>query len=186
MRQIFLLLDVGLKYLRRLALFVSAAGLIVMAALDTFDVLSSFLFDAPIRGISETIQVIMAASVALAIVSVQHRREHVCVDLLVNKLSPRALRVANFFNYVFSILCVGLISWQSWIMAAHSVRVEEVSATVGWFLVYPWKIFFALGFTIVLIEILRQAISSMLHGLDRNFERSSSNLKENMHIEVNP
>lgn len=186
MRQVFLLFDTGLKYLRLLALLVSATGMVIMAALDTLDVLSSFLFDSPIRGVTETIQVIMAASVALAIVSVQHRREHVSVDLLVNKLSPRGLKVSNFANYFFSMLCVALISWQSWIVAAHSVRVEEVSATVGWFLIYPWKIAFALGFTIVLLEILRQACLSMSHGFDGQARKSRNELKDIMHIEVNP
>src|SRR5690606_40558548 len=70
-----------------------------------------------------------------------------------------------------SILCVALISWQSWVVAEHSVSVREVSAEVSWFLIYPWKIAFALGFTIVLLEIVRQAISS---ALDRKSTRLNS------------
>lgn len=184
MRQVLLLLDNGLKYLRWLALLISAAGIVFIALLDTSDVLSSFIFNRPIRGVTETIQVIMAASVALAIVSVQHKREHVCVDLLVKKLSPRGLKIANFINHVFSLLCIALISWQSWIMVAHSVRVEEVSATVGWFLIYPWKIVFALGFTIVLFEILRQAILSFLGQYNYLAQRKSEQSKSIEDVEV--
>ncbi|MGB6104342.1 MAG: TRAP transporter small permease [Pusillimonas sp.] len=158
MKQVLFGLDRALAYLRSAALVLAGIGLFFIAVICTADVIAYVIMRKPFPGVSETVEVALAVTVVMTLAYTQHRKEHVCVDILLVRMSPFWLKVSGFISYIVSLFCMVILAWRAWVLAIESVSALEVSATVHAFPIYPWKILFALGITLAALEVLRQLL----------------------------
>ena len=162
MKSMLVSIDRYLAPLRNGALLLAGCGLFFMTAVCTADVVAYLLLGRPFPGASESVEVVLAITFAMTLAYTQQRREHVMVDIVVQRMSPRWLVVSSLISCSVSLFCMVILAWRSWTLAIESVGAREVSATILLFPIYPWKVLFALGITLAALEVLRQLIQWLI------------------------
>jgi TRAP-type C4-dicarboxylate transport system permease small subunit len=149
-------IDRVMAVLRHGGLVISALLIMIIALIGAADVVFSFVLHQPIVLTQELSQVLMAIAIFAALAISQHRNEHIAMLLLTQNCGPawqpmfRAIAVLGqgaFFAFV---------TWGSWSHAFESVEMRETAVANYGFPIYPAKILFALGSTLMLLETAYQ------------------------------
>lgn len=99
----------------------------LMMLVVVFDVVARFVFNAPIEGIYEAVELMMAVVYCYGIAYAQRGHKHISVRLFVEKMPQKA---ANVVKLVVSLLCLALcilITWQSFVKAAATTATGETT-----------------------------------------------------------
>ena len=87
------------------------------------------------------------------------RNEHVRIDVLSGKLSPRGLAVIDIIGTLFFLLpMVVLVLWLSIPLVADSMKINEMSANAGGLLRWPVKILLPIGFALLALQGVSELI----------------------------
>lgn len=111
-----------LRAAERGAGLLAALGLAAMGAVTVVDVAGRYLWNAPLAGSYELVQLLLAVTVFAALPLATGRREHVGVDLLDPLLPGPVLRAAAALTALLSALALALLAWQ---LALRGVRLAE-------------------------------------------------------------
>lgn len=149
-------LDRLVKLLIGLALSLAGIGMLFIATIGTADVITYLVLNQPFPGATESVEVLLAATVAMTMPYAQRRHGHIVVDIVVQRFSPRGRRVAAFGSLLTGLICMALLAWRAWALALESIALRETAETLYSFPVYPWKVVFALGLSLTGVEYLRQ------------------------------
>ncbi|WP_269499158.1 TRAP transporter small permease subunit [Castellaniella sp. S9] len=85
--------------------------------------------------------------------------EHVRIDIIYSKLSPRKRSWVDLFGHVFFLIpFAGLLSYLSYSFFMRSFLQNEASADAGGLLLWPPKGFVLLGFLLLLIQAISEII----------------------------
>lgn len=134
------LTDKGDRIIHLLALCSSRLGagvLVAMMLLITSDVVLRFIFNKPVPGTFELVEVMMGAVVSLSIAYCGVRRGHVAVELLTEKLPAKTRNLLDMLHHMACIIFFAAIAYKS---AEQAVVINE-SGTVTALLeipVYPF------------------------------------------------
>ena len=108
---------------------VSGLGILLMGLILTYEVFCRYLFSAPTIWAQETsIYLYMWTMLAAASYTLQTRK-HVHVDLVTERLSPRARMLAEAATSAVGGLFCAIVSLQAYEMIAATVRFGKLSAT---------------------------------------------------------
>jgi TRAP-type C4-dicarboxylate transport system permease small subunit len=151
-------LDRLIRWLVAVAVALAAVGMMYMATIGTADVVTYLVLLHPFPGANESVEVALAVTVAMTLAYTQYQRDHVVVDIVVQTFPPRGKKVSLALGLVTGFVCMSMLSWRSWELAADSVAVREAAFTLYSFPIYPWKIVFAAGLTLAAVEFLRQLV----------------------------
>lgn len=136
------------------ALFLTAMMLITVA-----DVSLRALFNVPITGTYDLVQLFLVGTVFLSIPDVFLRDENIAIDLIDHIAGPKAVlllrTVANFAAFVF--LCV--LSWRMVQPALDSMKFHEVSTDLSIPMVVHWVLMIA-GIVLAIPAALALLIAS--------------------------
>jgi TRAP-type mannitol/chloroaromatic compound transport system permease small subunit len=87
------------------------------------------------------------------------RNQHVRIDILASRLSPRGLAKLDLFGAIFFLFpAMGLVFYYSAAMAARSLLTGEVSNDAGGLILWPAKMLLPLGFGLLLLQALSEVI----------------------------
>lgn len=87
------------------------------------------------------------------------RNEHVRIDVLAGKLSPRGLAIIDIIGSLFFLLpMVTLVLWLSMPLVAESYKIHEFSANAGGLLRWPVKALLPIGFTLLALQGISELI----------------------------
>ncbi len=137
--------------------FLSGVALLLMMLAGAADVIGTNLDllklpSSPIPAAFEFMATMMVVNVFLAVSLGQVRRQHIRVEVLVNRL-PRILqRVADVAQYVLAVAFFGLIAWFAWPAAVHSFNVGEYAPGLINFPIWPARFILAFGATLLSIQ----------------------------------
>ena len=106
--------------------------MIAMLALTVFDILGRWLFNSPVAGTVETIPLLLVIVVYLGFAHAQHLGDHIAVDLVHSRLGARSQHVLSIFSHVFSLVVLGLVTWQLWKYAGVQQRGGYATAVIEW------------------------------------------------------
>jgi TRAP-type mannitol/chloroaromatic compound transport system permease small subunit len=99
------------------------------------------------------------------------RNEHVRIDIITGRLSPRAQNWIDVIGIVFFLfpMCV-LIGWLSWPLFMDSFVRHEVSTNAGGLIIWPARLLVPIGFSLLLIQGVSELIKriAFLQGLIPN------------------
>jgi len=99
------------------------------------------------------------------------RNEHVRIDIITGRLSPRAQNWIDVIVIVFFLfpMCV-LIGWLSWPLFMDSFVRHEVSTNAGGLIIWPARLLVPIGFTLLFIQGVSELIKriAFLQGLIPN------------------
>jgi TRAP-type mannitol/chloroaromatic compound transport system permease small subunit len=87
------------------------------------------------------------------------RNEHVRIDVLSQRCSPRTRAWIDIIGTVFFLLPIGvIIFWLSWPMFLESFTRQEVSVNAGGLLRWPVKLLIPIGFLLLCLQGLSELI----------------------------
>ena len=101
--------------------------ILVITAILMYEITMRYIFNAPTIWAHETCQHLFASFSMLAGAYVLLYRQHIKVDVIYARFSPRGRAIIDSITYLFFFLFCGLMLWHGIGIAAHSVKIMEVS-----------------------------------------------------------
>lgn len=144
----------------------SMIAAVAMMLIVTADVFMRRALNQPIFGAYEVGKVLLVIVVFCGVAFVMSVKGHVVVDTLVRLYPKRLQTVVSAIAYLFSLVIVALISWQSAVYGLDMVRVGETSVLLR-ILVSPFIFIVAFGSAVLFLVILVQFIY-VLAGVDED------------------
>lgn len=118
-----------------------------------------FAFNYSSNGLLEIQWYLFAAVFILCAPYTLQKNEHVRIDVLTSKLSPRGLAIIDIVGTLFFLLpMVVLVLWLSIPLVIDSYRIHEMSANEGGLLRWPVKILLPAGFALLALQGLSELI----------------------------
>ena len=141
--------------------------LAAMAVIGTADVVAFNVLSRPVPAANEIASAMLPLVVMLAMSEVQRRDGHIRVDFVSNVLPAAIRRWLPVLYALVALVVFGLLAWGASDLAASSVRISERAIAAIRFPVWPVKLVFAAGATLVALQILVQltgAVRSAVRG----------------------
>jgi len=118
-----------------------------------------FIFNDSSNGLLEIQWYLFAAVFLLCSPYTLQKNEHVRIDVLSGKLSPRGLAVIDIIGTVFFLLpMVVTVLWLSLPLVAESYKIQEMSSNAGGLIRWPVKILLPIGFTLLALQGISELI----------------------------
>jgi TRAP-type C4-dicarboxylate transport system permease small subunit len=90
---------------------------------------------------------------------VQAQRRNIAVDVISARLPVGAQRSISLLSNLLGLIFFGLIAWQGWLLAWESARVQEYAQGGVQIPVFPSKIAFAIGMTLLVLEYMKELLA---------------------------
>ena len=120
------------------ALFLTAMMLITVA-----DVTSRALFNRPITGAYDLVQLFLVGTVFLSIPDVFLRDENIVIDFIDHIAGPGAIGVLKVAANLAGLVFLAVLSWRMIAPALDSMRFHEVSPDLAIPLIVHWSLMIA-------------------------------------------
>ncbi|MGX1101153.1 TRAP-type C4-dicarboxylate transport system permease small subunit [Amorphus sp. MBR-141] len=108
---------------------VTLAAIVVLMAVD---VTARYLFNSPVPGAGEIIELAMAVLVFSALPMTTLRREHVTLDYLEHLLPANAQRVVGAIADIATAAILGFLAWRLMEKSATIVRYGDTTPYLSW------------------------------------------------------
>lgn len=132
---------------------------LVMTAISSANAVVRFLFDYSSNGLLEIQWYLFAAIFLLCAPYTLQKNEHVRIDVISGRFSPRGLAIIDIIGSLFFLLpMVILVLWLSLPLIAESIKINEMSANAGGLLRWPVKILLPIGFTLLALQGISELI----------------------------
>lgn len=94
-----------------------------------YEVIARFVFNSPTNWVHESMFLMYGMQYMLAGAYAYREDQHVRVDVIYTRFSPRGKAVADIVTSVFFFIFVGVLFWTSWRFAADAINNDEHSFT---------------------------------------------------------
>ncbi len=132
---------------------------LIMTLISAGNAVVRFIFNYSSNGLLEIQWYLFAAVFLLCSPYTLQKNEHVRIDVLSGKLSPRGLAVIDIIGTIFFLLpMVVLVLWLSLPLVAESYRINEHSANAGGLIRWPVKILLPIGFSLLALQGISELI----------------------------
>lgn len=138
-------------------------ALVVMMLLITTDVLTRSLFDRPINGVFEIVELLMAVTVSMGLAYAGVQGAHVAVDFLVGRFSSRTQHFFDTVNHLISAGLFALICWKSLEQAAMA-RGSETTTVLLELQLFPYLIVLGICTGLLSLAYLFQLMDTLKGG----------------------
>jgi TRAP-type C4-dicarboxylate transport system permease small subunit len=147
------LAESNIQRLSRIAGIIAIGILVGMMLFTVLDVFLRAVFNRPLPGSVDVIEIGMVAVGFLGLSLCAMREMHVKVDLVVSLLPKRAQRIIVSFGYLIGLgICI-LLSWQAFQEGIAVRELNTLSSTLE-IPVFPFYWVVALGFALLCLAIL--------------------------------
>jgi TRAP-type transport system small permease protein len=117
--------------------WVAAATLAAMMVLTVADVVLRAVFNLPIRGTLEMVELLLACTFFLALPASFLRDEHIVVDV-VDGVAPRRVPLLRLIAGVLAVAVMALMSWQGSIAARDAIAFKDVTSDLAIPRIWYW------------------------------------------------
>ncbi len=148
--------------LRHLAIWILTAMMLLTAA----DVCLRYVFNSPVTGSFELVELMMALIVPFSIVFCASEKSHVNVDIVLEHFSTRLRSFFSFIGNVISLFLFVLITWQAIIYIGEEYE-SRLTTAVLYIPVYPFIGALAAAFAILSLLLLAEIINSLTHTISK-------------------
>jgi TRAP-type mannitol/chloroaromatic compound transport system permease small subunit len=132
---------------------------LIMTLISAGNASYRFVFNDSSNGMLEIQWYLFAAVFLLCSPYTLQKNEHVRIDVLSGKLSPRGLAVIDIIGTLFFLLpMVVLVLWLSLPLVAESYKINEHSANAGGLIRWPVKILLPIGFALLALQGVSELI----------------------------
>jgi TRAP-type mannitol/chloroaromatic compound transport system permease small subunit len=132
---------------------------LIMTLISAANAVIRFAFNYSSNGLLEIQWYLFAAVFLLCSPYTLQKNEHVRIDVLSGKLSPRGLAVIDIIGTLFFLLpMVVLVLWLSLPLVAESYKINEHSANAGGLIRWPVKVLLPIGFGLLALQGVSELI----------------------------
>ena len=132
---------------------------LIMTLISAGNAVVRFIFNYSSNGLLEVQWYLFAAVFLLCSPYTLQKNEHVRIDVLSGKLSPRGLAVIDIIGTLLFLLpMVIVVLWLSLPLVAESYKINEMSANAGGLIRWPVKILLPIGFTLLALQGISELI----------------------------
>lgn len=118
-----------------------------------------FIFNYSSNGLLEIQWYLFAAVFILCSPYTLQKNEHVRIDVLAGKLSPKGQAVIDIIGTLFFLLpMVIVVLWLSLPLVAESYKITEMSSNAGGLIRWPVKALLPIGFTLLALQGISELI----------------------------
>jgi len=158
---------------------------LIMTIISSANAVVRFIFNYSSNGLLEIQWYLFAAIFLLCSPYTLQKNEHVRIDVLSGKLSPRGLAVIDIIGTLFFMLpMVVLVLYLSVPLVVDSYHINEMSANAGGLIRWPVKILLPIGFTLLALQGISELIKrvAFLMGLigDPNSKEKGPSAEEEL------
>lgn len=144
-----------------------------------------FAFNYSSNGLLEIQWYLFAAVFLLCSPYTLLKNEHVRIDVLAGKLSPRGQAIIDIIGTLLFLLpMVALVLWLSLPLVAESIKINEMSANAGGLIRWPVKMLLPVGFALLALQGVSELIKRLafLAGLigDPNHKEQGPSAEEEL------
>jgi len=95
------------------------------------------------------------------------RNDHVRIDIIQGRLSPRAQNWIDVFGIVFFLMPMSIvIMWLSWPLFIDSLHRHEVSTNAGGLIIWPARLMVPIGFALLIMQAVSELIKRIAFLMD--------------------
>ena len=158
---------------------------LVMTLISAGNATYRFIFNDSSNGLLEIQWYLFAAVFLLCSPYTLQKNEHVRIDVISGKFSPRGLAIIDIIGTLFFLLpMVVLVLWLSLPLVANSFQINEMSANAGGLIRWPVKALLPLGFLLLALQGISELIKrvAFLQGLiaDPNAKENKPSAEEEL------
>ena len=153
-------MDRALVPVEDLANLLAAIAIFLLMVLGVAQIVMRSIFNTPIEGYIDLVELSMASMAFLGAAYCQRLGAHIRMELLVGRLSGRALWGAEIIATVVAMVIVGVLVWYG---AGHFWRAYTLGDTTidAEFPVWPSKLLVPIAFSIWWLRLLVQMMGSI-------------------------
>lgn len=140
------------------ALLAGIAIVWVMLAV-TLDVASRNFRGRSITGTTDRVEVVLAFVVFLALAYTQVRKEHVAVEAVVNRTSPRTRKVLNVLAFFLALVGTGILAYAATRLAIRSFGIREARIGILGVALWPSRIGAAVGLWMWFLQYFSEGLT---------------------------
>lgn len=142
---------------RRWVPLLIGAPLVIMTAVVFLNALGRKLF-IPFPGTVELVEALLVVSVYFGVALVALEGGHVNVTFATEKLTPRTKRLLDGAGNLLAALAFAYLAVSAWVVAIDAIRILEYRIAVYRFPLWPFKSLFALGLSLLAIQLAINAV----------------------------
>lgn len=134
---------------------IAVYAILIMIVLTVIDVYGRYLFNSPLKGTQDILEVLLVIIVYGGMASASHERAHIRADLFNSLLRPRTYAILTGCCFILALIAAAIWAWQvtiqSWIaIKQHSIHVTP---TIG-LPTAPFYTFAAFGLVLLSLEMI--------------------------------
>lgn len=127
-----------------------------------YEVIARFAFNSPTNWVHESMFLMYGMQYMLAGAYAYREDQHVRVDVIYTKFSPRGKAIADIITSVFFFIFVGVLFWTSWRFAADSIDNNEHSFTEWGVQYWPIKLMMPIGAGLLFLQGVSKLIKDVV------------------------
>lgn len=108
-----------------------AVLIFAIMALTVVDVVGRYLFNAPVKGSIEAIELMLGVLIYMAIPLASARAEHIRIDLLDYLLGPRARQAQRLIGNAASAVVMAFLAWRLYERGKQFAQFRDTSSHLG-------------------------------------------------------
>ena len=143
-----------MKFVSLAAAGLAGSALVLLALIGTADVIGSQFLGTPVPGTLEIGASLMVAGIALGLPMAQHARNHVRVEIFVDRFPPRVRAALDVVAQLSLALMLAGIAWMGWRMFLTSLATNEFSQGLIEIAMWPARLALALGATLAVVQTI--------------------------------
>jgi TRAP-type C4-dicarboxylate transport system permease small subunit len=143
--------------LEKWGIYLISAPLILMTIIEVLNALGRKLF-IPFPCALEAVESLLVISVYLGVSIVALEGGHVNVSLLTDRLPTSVQYALDAFANLLGTLTFGFLAFGSWKEAFRALSILEMRIGVYRFPLWPFKLIFALGMTMLMIQLAMNVV----------------------------
>jgi len=147
--------------IEKTACTIGAIALTLMAAILGTGIVSRYLFNKPIPGVYDLVQLLLIWVVFLSLSFTQKEERHIRVEIILRRLAPKTKIYFDIAATIVGFVLCLLMSWQTAMLAWNSVMIQEYWPGLLRVPIYPSKIVLSIGVFLLAIRFLLDTMKSI-------------------------
>jgi TRAP-type mannitol/chloroaromatic compound transport system permease small subunit len=127
-----------------------------------YEVIARYVFNSPTNWVHESMFLMYGMQYMLAGAYAYREDQHVRVDVIYTKFSPRGKALADIVTSVFFFIFIGVMFWTSWRFAADAINNDEHSFTEWGVQYWPVKLMMPIGAGLLFLQGIAKLIKDIV------------------------
>ena len=162
--------------LEKWGVFLISVPLAVMTVIEVLNAVGRKL-SMPFPCALESVESLLVISVYLGVAIVALEGGHVNVTLMTNRLSPSVQSALDALANLLGALTFGFFAVAAWVEGVKSVAILEMRIGMYRFPIWPFKIIFAFGLTLLVVQLAVNVVKYTYNALGYTDYAGSSKFK---------